>query len=63
VMFGIPARNFSSFMQAANEAAISRLYGGIHYRDAIEKGQDQGKKIGDKIVEKLQAAGVKPVSP
>lgn len=62
-MFGIPARSFTSFMHAANEAAISRLYGGIHYRDAIEKGQEQGMKIGGKIVEKLKTAGVKPVYP
>jgi hypothetical protein len=63
VMFGIPARSFSSFIQAANEAAISRLYGGIHYRDAIENGQEQGRKIGNKIVEKLRTAGVKPLNP
>jgi hypothetical protein len=62
-MFEIPARSFNSFMQAADEAAISRLYGGIHYRDSIEKGQEQGKKISDKIVEKLKTAGVKPVYP
>lgn len=63
IMFEIPERNFTSFMQAANEAAISRLYGGIHYRDSIEKGQDQGKNISNKIVEKLKAAGVKSLSP
>lgn len=62
-MFDIQARNFTSFMQAADEAAISRLYGGIHYRDAIENGQVQGKKISEKIVEKLEAAGLQPVYP
>lgn len=62
-MFDIPARNFTSFMQAADEAAISRLYGGIHYRDAIENGQVQGKKISENIVEKLKAAGLQPVYP
>ena len=39
-------RNYSSFMEAAEEAAISRLYGGIHFRSAITNGIDQGKKIG-----------------
>ena len=45
VYFGLPERHFSSFHQAAEEAAISRLYGGIHFRDAIEEGSKQGKSI------------------
>lgn len=57
-MFDIPARSFRSFIQAAEEAAISRLYGGIHYRDSIENGQEQGNKIAEKINEKLKAAGI-----
>lgn len=44
--FGLPIRSFTSFQQAAEEAAISRLYGGIHYRDAIDVGLDQGRRIG-----------------
>ena len=60
VIFDLPTRDFKSFRQAAEEAAISRLYGGIHYRDAIENGQSQGKAIGNFIVEKLKANGVKP---
>lgn len=43
---GYPARSFSSFYEAADEAAISRLYGGIHYRSAIDLGVDQGRAIG-----------------
>jgi hypothetical protein len=43
------------------KAAISRLYGGIHYRDAIENGQEQGRAIGQFVVEKLKKEGVKPV--
>jgi len=39
-------RKYNSFREAANEASISRLYGGIHFRDAIENGQEQGKKVG-----------------
>ena len=31
---------------AAQEAAISRLYGGIHFRAAIERGVEQGVCIG-----------------
>jgi hypothetical protein len=60
VIFELPERTFTSFRQAAEEAAISRLYGGIHYRDAIENGQQQGETIGNFVVEKLRKAGVSP---
>jgi PAP2 superfamily len=43
---GMPARNFPSFWAAAEEAGISRLYGGIHFRAAVERGLDQGRCIG-----------------
>jgi hypothetical protein len=42
---GVPQRAFKGFREAANEAAMSRLYGGIHFRPAIENGQDQGRCI------------------
>ena len=42
---GMPPRKFASFWHAAEEAGISRLYGGIHYRAAIERGLDQGRCI------------------
>lgn len=51
--YGLPVRSFNSFMEASAEAAISRLYGGIHYRPAIEDGVVQGKKLGEFVVEKL----------
>ena len=54
VAYGLPARQFNSFRDAADEAAISRLYGGIHYRPAIEYGVDQGKQVGQLIVERIQ---------
>jgi membrane-associated phospholipid phosphatase len=40
-------RQFSSFSAAANEAAASRLYGGIHYRSANEDGLTAGRDIGE----------------
>jgi hypothetical protein len=43
---GVKARTFPSFWAAANEAGMSRLYGGIHFRAAIERGLDQGRCIG-----------------
>ncbi len=51
--FGLPSRNFKSFLQAASEAAISRFYGGIHYKDAIENGALQGKAIGDYVITRM----------
>lgn len=48
--YGLPVRSFKSFRQAAEEAAISRFYGGIHYREAIEQGTVQGKKIGKEVI-------------
>ena len=46
---GLPARTFYSFFQAADEAALSRLYAGIHFMPAIELGLMQGKCIGEKV--------------
>jgi hypothetical protein len=43
---GLAPRNFGSFNEAAEQAAMSRLYGGIHYRAAIEQGLAQGRCIG-----------------
>ncbi|MFC1225268.1 vanadium-dependent haloperoxidase [Pedobacter sp. BG31] len=54
VDFGLPVRSFTSFNQAASEAAISRLYGGIHFRPAIENGQVEGRNIGAYQVEKIK---------
>jgi len=52
--FGLPARNFTSFRQAASEAAMSRLWGGIHYMPAILNGSNQGKRLGTYIVKNLR---------
>ena len=54
VEFGLPVKHFSSFTEACNEAAISRLYGGIHYRAAIVNGQTQGGKIGQWVARKIR---------
>ncbi len=54
VEYGLPARSFNSFFHASEEAAISRLYGGIHYRPAIDYGVDQGKKVGSFIMQKMK---------
>src|SRR5437763_1042974 len=48
--YGLPPRSFTSFKQAAAEAAISRLYGGIHYRAAVEAGASEGERVGAFVV-------------
>ncbi len=52
--FGLTARSFKSFNDAAAEAAVSRIYGGIHYRPAVEKGIEQGRAIGTFILNKVK---------
>lgn len=47
--WGLPSRSFESFSDFAQEAAISRIYGGIHYRSAVENGIEQGRCIADRV--------------
>ena len=49
---GYPLRTFTSFRQAADEAAISRLYGGIHYPMGIEAGLVQGAAVAEKVLQR-----------
>jgi len=49
VASGFSARSFSNFLAAANEAAVSRLYGGIHYSFDNERGLIAGQAIGQNI--------------
>jgi hypothetical protein len=60
VEYGMPVRSFSSFYQAAEEAAISRMYGGIHYRAACEMGKQQGRMVGEFIRDNVRTRGQKP---
>jgi hypothetical protein len=48
---GFSPRSYSSFDEAAQEAAISRLYGGIHYPMAIEEGLEQGWQVGQWVLD------------
>ncbi len=52
--YGLPMRSFDSFLDASAEAAVSRLYGGIHYRPAIDNGVSQGRKVGEFIIGNLK---------
>lgn len=52
--FGMPARTFTSFRQAAEEASISRMYGGIHYRPALDNGLEQGRAVSSWVLSKVK---------
>ncbi len=56
--YGLPERTFNSFIEASEEAAISRLYGGIHYMPAITNGVSQGKKVGQLILENVKTTNL-----
>jgi hypothetical protein len=51
---GIAPRTLSSFYEAADEAAMSRLYGGIHFREAIENGISQGRCLGQTLMNSIK---------
>lgn len=52
--YNLPVRSFSSFRQAALEASISRVYGGIHYRSGCENGNLQGRQVAALAIERLE---------
>jgi len=52
--FGIKNREIKSFRAAAAEAAMSRLYGGIHYRFDNDNGAEAGKRLGEYIGSRLK---------
>ena len=54
VQFGLPARTFKSYSEAAEQAAISRMYAGIHYRPACVEGIKQGRDIGKYVLSKVK---------
>ena len=56
VEFGLKPRSFTSFKQAADEASVSRLYGGIHFMPAITNGVSQGRAIGELVSQKCGLA-------
>ena len=46
---GLPARHFSSISNLLDEAAVSRIYGGLHYRFTQEASIKIGQKLGNEI--------------
>ncbi|NBB89138.1 MAG: phosphatase PAP2 family protein, partial [Bacteroidetes bacterium] len=53
VEYGLGKRAFPSFLAASEEAAISRVYGGIHFRPAVEVGVNQGHEVADQVLQTL----------
>ncbi|HTE29046.1 MAG TPA: vanadium-dependent haloperoxidase [Chryseolinea sp.] len=53
IEFGLTSRTFNSFVEASKEAAVSRLYGGIHYNPACNNGIIQGSALGNYIAQKI----------
>lgn len=53
IPYGLPVRSYKSFREAAKEAAISRVYGGIHYNAAVYVGIDQGINVGKLVNQKI----------
>ena len=51
--YNLPIRSFKSYRQAAMEASISRVYGGIHYRSGCENGNKQGKKVAEVVLKRI----------
>ena len=49
----IVTRHFASFNDAAQEAGLSRIYGGIHYRFDNSAGLTLGDLVGTAVVERL----------
>ncbi len=50
------SRFFASLEAAAYENALSRLYGGVHYRMGMEAGLQQGECIGQQILARVAPA-------
>lgn len=51
--FGIAPRSFRSFREAAMEAGISRVYGGIHFKNSCIVGTEEGEQVGQLVLNRL----------
>ena len=50
---GSVTRTFTSFSQAADENALSRILVGFHFRHAVESGVEHGRRIGNRAVNRF----------
>jgi PAP2 superfamily len=51
---GFEPRTFKNFLEAAQEASMSRVYGGIHYVRGCDGGNRNGREIGAHVLEKVR---------
>jgi hypothetical protein len=58
--FGIPSRSFKSVRDAAKEAGISRVYGGIHFENSCLVGTQEGIQVGDLVNQRLHMMRTEP---
>ncbi len=49
----LQTRSFTSFQQAATEAGMSRIYGGIHYSFDNTAGLSSGQQVGQLVMANL----------
>lgn len=56
------SRTFNSFSEMAEEAGMSRLYGGIHFLPAIEEGLKQGRDVGHRVNQTIQFKEPEPIT-
>ncbi len=54
LQFGLAPRRFKSFYEAAKQAAVSRMYAGIHYAPACDVGIIQGQNVGKYVLSKIK---------
>lgn len=47
----------ATFQNYSEEAALSRLYGGIHYRFDITDGNTSGKAVGQYTIDRMKVDG------
>jgi hypothetical protein len=50
VMPGVE-RSFNSFSAAAEEATLSRIFAGVHFRSDLTTGQELGSEVADFVVD------------
>lgn len=46
-------RSYPTIQSAAQEVSMSRMYGGIHCRPALDEAMKQGRKIGELLMQKM----------
>jgi len=48
-------RSFDSFSDAAQEATLSRIFAGVHFRFDLTQGQRLGRQVADFVAENFLA--------